>query len=128
MEIHLERRFFSIKKDPIVRTTPPPQPTYPLLTSILNDLANYGPDWPDLVRIRIWTFLVKLVRKRPELVTKSLIFTKLTYLMTHPKVDYPTFILGMNAWEVQGSPVVKLFAKRFRFYLIFGPIFSKYEV
>ena len=43
--------------------------------------------------------------------------------MTHPKVDYPTFILGMNAWEVQGSPVVKLFAKRVRFYLIFGPIF-----
>ena len=33
---------------------------------------NYGPNWPDLVRIR--TFLGKLVRKRSELVTKSLIF------------------------------------------------------
>ena len=36
---------------------------------------NYGPNWPDLVRIR--TFLGKLVRKRSELVTKSLIFTKI---------------------------------------------------
>ena len=34
--------------------------------------ANYGPNWPDLVRIR--TFCGKLVRKRSELVTKSLIW------------------------------------------------------
>ena len=38
----------------------------------ISSVANYGPNWPDLVRIR--TFLGKLVRKRSELGTKSLIF------------------------------------------------------
>ena len=37
---------------------------------------------------------------------------KLAYLMTHPELEYRTFILGMNALQAQGSPDVKLFAKR----------------
>ena len=43
---------------------------------------------------------------------------KLAYLTTHPELDYWTFIHGMSAWQAQGSPDVKLFAKRVWLYLM----------
>ena len=45
---------------------------FPFIWNIWNlkgSAANYGPNWPDLVRIR--TFCGKLVQKRSEVVTKS---------------------------------------------------------
>ena len=47
-----------------------------LQTAIISErgrsAANYDPNWPDLVQIR--TFFGKEVRKKSELVNKSLIF------------------------------------------------------
>ena len=77
---------------------------------MFSSAPNYGPNWPDLVRIR--SFLGKFVRKRSELVTKSLIFTKIGIFNDSSELEYRTFILGMNALQAQGSPDVKLFVKR----------------
>ena len=79
-------------------------------------VATSGPNWPELVRI--WFFLENWSKKCLNWCPKVWFLPKLAYLTTHPELDYWTFIHGMSAWQAQGSPDVKLFAKRVWLYLM----------
>ena len=82
----------------------------PIMVRIGRTWSEFGPFWEN------WS------EKGLNWWPKVWFSPKLTYLTTHPEFDYQTFILGMNTWQARGSQVVKLFAKRVWFYLIFGPI------
>ena len=79
-------------------------------------VATSGPNWPELVRI--WFFWENWSKKCLNWCPKVWFLPKLAYLTNHPELDYWTFIHGMSAWQAQGSPDVKLFAKRVWLYLM----------
>ena len=75
----------------------------------LASAANYGPHWPDLVRI--WNYFGKEVRKR-NWSSKVDFSAKVAYLTTCPEYEYGIFI---SAGTLGNLKVVKLWK---RVYLI----------